>query len=148
MAPKNISPKPANLNPAPSKDLVTQILELLAEHQRAGVVQATPTTPPEAMPHIDETETDDFVDPSETEDRRMRSRKVYFLAEGASDKTNQIPTRPSACRRVFRYLQKYEVGTVKQIAHSLQLEKKTIGNALAALKQVSLVDAGELPKNA
>jgi hypothetical protein len=90
---------------------------------------------------------DPFVDATEVEDRRNRSKKVYYLTANATDMTEKIPPRPSACRRVFRYLQKYEVGTVKQMSHSMNLEKKTIGNALAALKGVKLVDASELPKN-
>lgn len=123
-------------------------LARLIERYRAGNKGATPKAPeqeppPPAAPEPDEP----FIEPGEYEDRRYRSRKVYCLASDASERTGEIPARPSASRRVFRYLQKYEVGTVKQISHSLNLDKKTIGNSLAALNQVGLVEALDLPKN-
>lgn len=95
----------------------------------------------------DMVEENPFVDPSEFEDRRNRSRKVYTLTVGATEHTADIPARPSACRRVFRYLQKYEIGTVKQMAATMGLERKTIGNALSALKLANLVDAIEIPRS-
>lgn len=89
---------------------------------------------------------DSLLDDPDLADGRLRSRKIYHLAAGAINRGHLIPTRPSSCRKVYRYLQKYEVGTVKQMAHSLMLEKKTIGNAIAELMKVKLVVAVSLPR--
>lgn len=98
----------------------------------------TPSTPAEE----DDLELDD---PS-LDDHRTRSRKVYFLTQGALDRMDRIPARPSACRKVFRYLTKFDAGTVKAISKELILEKKTIGNALVELSKVGLIKSSDLPR--
>lgn len=105
---------------------------------------------PEEIEDEDATDEDDITttisDDPDMADGRLRSRKVYALAPGALNRTHKIPDRPSSCRKVFRYLRDYEVATVKQIAHSLHLEKKTVGNALAELGKVKLLAIIPLPR--
>lgn len=110
-----------------------------------------------AMPEPEESFDDDLEpgnpDPSpldndpDLQDRRERSRKVYMLADKATLKLHLMPERPSSCRRIITYLRNYEVGTTKQMAHALKLEKKTIGNGLAELLKVKLVNAVDIPKS-
>lgn len=121
-------------------------------------VKGSPATP-QVTPSEDETDDNggegeaDNPNPSEEDlddpslnDQRFRSRKVYYLAPNALQKMDKIPARPSACRKVFRYLSKFDAGTVKAISKELILEKKTVGNALAALKSVKLIQSTDLPK--
>lgn len=148
-------PTPVRPQQAPSTvinredDLTTALLKLITAYRTGEPLPEVPRNrmtmdqDVEIEPDQD-LEREPFVDPAETEDRRLRSRKVYSLAEAAQENTQLIPDRPSSCRRVFRYLQKYEIGTVKQIAASLALDKKTIGNALSALKLAGLIDAVDL----
>jgi hypothetical protein len=118
-----------------------ELIELIKQHR--GSVPPRPATTPAPEPtHPTEEDTDDI----DLVDQRFRSKKIYYLSEGAEQHTNKIPKVPGSARRVFGYLRKYEVGTVKQIAHTLNLEKKTIGNALAALVTAGLVDRFDLPK--
>lgn len=119
-------------------------------HAGQGETAATPSD--EGDDNGGDTETDtpsqdseDLDDPS-LNDQRFRSRKVYYLAPNALQKMDKIPARPSACRKVFRYLSKFDAGTVKAISKELILEKKTVGNALAALKSVKLIQSTDLPK--
>jgi hypothetical protein len=110
-----------------------------------------PLAPPvkveaEVEPQIPEAVGEEEEEIDVEEDRRLRSRKVYYLSAGADGKLDRIPKQPYSCRRIVAYLKKYEVGTVKQIAHALNLEKKTVGNAIAVLKQVKIVTSTDLPK--
>jgi hypothetical protein len=78
-------------------------------------------------------------------DMRNRSRVAYSLSKGSMRRLDRIPSVPSACRRVFAYLAENEVGTTRQVAKGIELDPKTAGNALAALKAAKLVDVYDLP---
>lgn len=154
MVKKVAEPTQADINLA-----ILQGMNDLARMVKGLTEDETPATPapparqrqaPAAPPAEDRDETD--VDAGETlvdsdlRDGRERSRKVYHLTHGALNRAHKVPDRPSSCGKVYRYLVKYDVGTTKQIAHSLMLDKKTIGNSLAELLKVGIVNAIDLPK--
>ena len=128
------------------KQFVAELRKMTTTAQVAATVREPEPVPEEEEATDAEAGNDSLLDDPDLADGRLRSRKIYHLAAGAINRGHLIPSRPSSCRKVYRYLQKYEVGTVKQMAHALMLEKKTIGNAIAELMKVKLVLAVSLPR--
>jgi hypothetical protein len=110
-----------------------------------SVVRAPAPTPATKTQQPAGDEDEELLD-DEIVDGRLRSRRVYFLTAGAENRGSEVPTVPSGCRKVFKWLLRNEVGTVKMIATGLDLDRKTIANVLSALTTAKLVGLHELPK--
>ncbi len=86
----------------------------------------TPTTPPAELV---------------SEDLRTLPRKLYRLRSDrptlAKDHLRQLP---SGARRVYAALQRSDIGTTKSLAEVTGLNRRTVENALGALRKAGLLE--------
>jgi hypothetical protein len=122
--------------PAPQVDHNALILSGALDRLRA-VVKDVDVQPPEPRPPR-------LTDAGDTLDRRRIPKRMYRLTDAAGRLTPADEQRLiSGARRVLHALRQAQIGTTRSLAEATGLNKRTVENALLALRREKLVVASD-----